>query len=375
MAVVTPTSQIVFSCRLLRQLLRRGEDNVVVSPTSLALALGMAAAGARGKTQAALELTLGSSSSEVANWAKRLLASLDDLPPGMTTEIADSLWVRSGRSLSPSYAAAMREAYRAAVDSLDFDLPSAPAVINDWVAHATHDQIRRVVESIDRDAVILLVNATYFHGRWAKRFDRKATVDHEFITASGHQTSVQLMRKSADFEYMENSEMQAVCLPYEQERFELLVVLPRRPLSAADFEAVAEPATVAGILAELEPGRPGVLALPKVRLGYEAKLKPELLEMGLGPAFGNDADFSGVFEGEVPSRISEVIQKTRLEIDEEGTTAAAATVIQWRSIGLVYPPPRKPFEMIVDRPFLMMLIESGTESPLFFGVIGDPTAG
>src|SRR5690348_7046749 len=145
MAVATPSSQIVFSSRLLQQLLRRNEENVFVSPVGVGLALGMAAAGAEGKTLSALEHALGVDATLAANQAKRLFASLDTLPSGLAVELANSLWARSGFPLSARYVAAMRENYRAEVRSVDFSLPGATAVVNDWVANATHGQIANAV--------------------------------------------------------------------------------------------------------------------------------------------------------------------------------------------------------------------------------------
>ena len=372
MALVIPETHLRFGSRLLRQLLERNQPNVFVSPASLELALGMAAAGAHSETLAALEHTLGVDVTLAANRAKRLFASLDTLPPGVAVELANSLWARSGLPLSARYAGAMRESYRAEVRALDFRQPGASTVVNDWVAHATHGQIKSVVDVIDPDGILALVNATYFYGPWEDPFDWDETVDHEFTTGAGHVTEVRLMQKSGSFDYMDNSELQAVKLPYKGDRFSLLVVLPREPLSPAAFDDIAETSFVARILAALR-NRPGFLGLPKVQLGYAADLKVELLEMGMAPAFAQDADFSGVFEQELPASISQVLHKTQLEIDEKGTTAAASTFIGV-SLGMsieIRPP--TPFEMIVDHPFLLALTDTETDLLLFLGVIGEPT--
>jgi len=336
------------------------------------LALGMAAAGARGSTLAALEQALGIDAKLAANRAERLFASLKTLPPGVTVELANSLWARSGLVLSRRYVAAMRESYRGEVRNLDFTRASAPTIVNDWVSRATHGQINGVVDSVEAATVLLLINATYFHGQWEFPFDAKKTIDHEFATASGGVTQVRLMQKRDSFSYMDDSEVQAVRLPYTQGRFHLLVVLPRGRLSTAAFDAIAQPESMAGILARLKK-RDGFLGLPRIRLGYTADLAPELAEMGMGLALTQDADFSGIFDGNVPAFISRVLHKTRLEIDEQGTTAAATTLLQ-ASLGISMKSlPPAPFEMIVDRPFLVALIEFETDLPLFIGVIGDPT--
>lgn len=372
MAVIVPTTQIVFSSRVLRQLLRREQENVFISPVSLGLALGMAAAGARGETLRALEHTLGVETKLAANRAKRLFASFDTLPPGVQVELANSLWVRSGRRLSADYAGAVRESYRGAVQSLDFRSPQAVKIINDWVAHRTHDQLGGILDSISPDGVLLLVNAMFFHGRWLLPFDADQTIDNEFVTAATSPTKVRLMRRSSEFAYMEHGDLQAVQLDYRDHRFSLIVVLPRERLSIADFDQLAEPKCLELVLDSLSERR-GFLGLPKVQIEYRADLVGELREMGIGPALGESADFSGLFEDRLPAWISEVVQKTRLAIDEEGTTAAASTEIELRALGIHMPPPDKPFEMIVDRPYLTMLVDHETDLLLFIGVIGDPS--
>jgi serine protease inhibitor len=372
MAVAAPTSQIIFSCRLLQQLLQRTEENVFVSPASAGLALGMAAAGAQGKTLAALEHTLGVDRELAANRAKRLFASLDTLPPGVVVELANSLWARSGLPLSARYIAAMRESYRAEVRNVGFALPGTTTLVNDWVARATHGHIGSVIDQIDADSILVLVNATYFHGLWSDPFDATSTVDHEFTTGSGGVTEVRLMQKSASFSYMEDADVQAVRLPYKQGRFSLLVVLPRKPLSPVAFQDIAAPSSLTRMLSGLKT-RPGTLRLPKVRLAYAADLKAELWQMGMGPAYAEDADFRGVFDRDIPAMISTVFHKSRLEIDEKGTTAAASTFIGVSLGASIERRPPTPFEMTVDRPFLLTLTESETDLILFLGVIGDPT--
>jgi len=369
---LAPTSQTVFGSRLLQQLLQRKEENVFVSPASVGLALGMAAAGARGKTLAAFEHALGVDGKLAASQAKQLFASLDTLPPGVVVELANSLWVRSGLPLSARYTDAMREGYRAEVRSLDFASPGAIQVVNKWVAGATHGQIQSAVDGVDPSSVLALVNATYFNGLWEQSFDPKETLDWEFTTGLGGVANVRLMLTSGSFSYMQDRDLQAVLVPYRQDRFSLLVVLPRKPLSPAAFHDIAAPSSLARILGGLRTKR-GTLGLPKVGIAYSANLVPELLEMGLGPAFAEDADFSDVFEGDLPAFISTVSHKTRLEIDEQGTTAAASTLIGMSLSASLTITPDTRFEMYVDRPFLVAVIEPETDLILFLGVIGDPT--
>jgi len=372
MAVLIPPTQLQFGSRLLQQLLRRKEANVFVSPASVGLALGMAGAGARGKTLAAFEHALGASTTLLADWSERLLTGLDSLPPGVAVEIANSLWAPARAPLSAQYTDAMRQRYRAEVRNLDFTAPGAAKVVNDWVARATRGQIDNAVDHISPSTVLMLVNAIYFRGLWQDPFESQETVDQEFTTGSGSVTEVRMMHRRASFLYMEDSDLQAVRLLYQERRFSLIVVLPRKPLPPEAFRDIAERTSLARIISGLDR-RQGALGLPKVRLAYSADLVPELVEMGLGPAFAQDADFSGAFERNVSSFISQVLHKTRLEIDEQGTTAAASTSVEMSLSASLAPPPR-PFRMTVDRPFLVVLTDTRADLILFLGVIGNPTS-
>ena len=160
MAAIAPTSQLAFGSRLLQQLLGRKGENVFASPASVGLALGIAAAGAQGKTLVAFEHALGIDATLAANWAKRLSASLDSLPPGVAVELANSLWAPASAPLSARSADAMRQSYRAEVRNLDFSVPDVVKVVNDWVVRETHGQIESAIESIDARTILLLVNAT-----------------------------------------------------------------------------------------------------------------------------------------------------------------------------------------------------------------------
>jgi serine protease inhibitor len=372
MAVKVPAaSHLLFGSRLLRQLLKRNERNVFVSPVSLELALGMAAAGARGKTLASIEHALGADAASAGDRARQLLTSLDTLPPGMELEFANGLWARSGLPLSRPYADAVRARYWAQVSNLDFTAPGATKVVNDWAARATRGQITAAVNSLDASSILVLVNAAYFRAGWMYPFRPEETTDHQFTTASDDRTEVRLMRQTEDFDYMEDSEIQAIRLHYQRGRFSLLVVLPRKPQPVAAFGDLADPSSLARIVAELDP-QYCLLGLPRVRLGYEADLETELLEMGMAAALAHDADFSAVFDAPVPGFISRVSHRTRLDIDEKGTTAAATTEIEG-TLGERWGPPPKPIEMVVDRPFLVALTDCETDRLLFIGVIGDPT--
>jgi serpin B len=300
-----------------------------------------------------------------AREAEALMARLS-ASDRVALEIANGLWVRPWLALAPAFVHTVRTSFGAEADALG----DSPAAINDWVSRRTHGMVPLLLDQIEPDDLVVLVNATYFHGDWWSPFEPGETRPGPFHRATGAEVSVLLMHRSGQFTYGEGPDYQAVTLPYRGE-VAMLVVLPRATLAAADFDPYLDPRRFAEIAAGLS-GTTGELLLPRFGLDVRTSLREPLTALGMGPAFLPGADFSGV----APSCgrkcvISRVIQRARLEVDELGTTAAAATGVVMRAIS--YRPPRPPFQMVVDRPFLVAIQHLPTGTLLFAGVVADPT--
>jgi serine protease inhibitor len=358
-----------FGLALTGQLVARRDGTVFVSPVSAQLALAMAAAGARSGTRQAMLDVLGLHDEDLASQVSELLQRLVSAGGG-TVEIASSLWARQGLRLEPTCVAAIERDFRGQARSLDFGSPAAAAEINRWAAAATHGKIEAIVASIPPAVVLHLVNATYFHGDWLTPFDGAATREDTFTLAGGGRASVPLMWREGRFAYADGHGWQAIALPYRQSTLRMLVVLPAEPLPAAAFAPYLERARLDEIVAALVPGRRGELRLPRFRLDHDVQLAEPLGAMGMAPAFSRGADFSGLSpDCEDRCLISGVQQRTRLEVDEKGTVAAAVTQV---AIALSMAVTAERFHMSVDRPFLLAIEDGATGALLFLGVIADP---
>jgi serpin B len=251
------------------------------------------------------------------------------------------------------------------VQSLDFNSPSAPATINAWVKGATNGKIPSIVGAIPSDVILYLIDAVYFHAQWAYPFPTGATHMQPFTTANGSSTQVRMMSESATLAYEKGSNFESVTLPYKGGRFTMSVVLPSPGVSLQSLVAAATPTTFKSWTAGQHRAF-GSISLPRVSLTNDFQLAGPLSKLGMGTAFSQRADFSAMCT--TPCRLSQARQKTYLDVDENGTTAAAVT-----SVG-VSPTAIQPsgFAMVVNRPFLLSINDTTTGATLFVGAVYSP---
>lgn len=360
-----------------RLLAKPDAGNVFISPLSATLALSMAASAAHGDTRAAMFKTLGldatvDPSSEARQTIERLMHSDDN----SQLELAQAVWARNGLTLSPTYIAKLHSDYQAQIANLDFSSPAAPQVVNAWVDNATHHKIPQLVDRFDPSTVAYLVNATYFHALWATEF-KSVQGTSAFHTFSDATVSVPTMRRDESVTELWTPDYSAALLAYKGGRFSMVLLLPKSVLSPSAFSAILTQKTWSDTLGNFHnavgsslggpckawssaPDRSvacdGTLVMPKFKLDYGNDLTSTLGEMGMPVPGATLAEIcAGCF-------ISSVVQKTHLEIDEKGTTAAAATGVA------VATALRAP--MIVDHPFALALIDNATDAPLFLGAVG-----
>jgi len=349
--------------------------NVFVSPLSASMALGMALAGAEAGTFEAMRSTLrldGLERDRIGTSYSSLIELLSDLDPSVRLEIGNSVWYRTDFSLENNYVDEVQRDFLARVESLDFSEPAAADIINDWVEEATDGTIESIVEPpIDPLTMLFLIDAIYFEGSWTTRFDPERTRSVAFHRTDGSTVSTPFMWMSdRSFPYVATPAYQALELPYGGEAFAMTVVLPAPDTHVGEllesFGPEAWDALVDGLSAtEIQVG------LPKFRLEYEKSLNDVLESMGMGPAFDEtQADFSRMNPDAVSMglHISRVKQKAFVEVDEEGTRAAAVTSVE---VGVTSAPP----SFVADRPFLFAIRERLSGTLLFMGVVRDPTGG
>lgn len=344
-------------------------DNVFISPTSVALALAMAYNGAEGATRTAMEETLrknGLTDEEINQSYKSLIDALKQLDPKVLLEIANSIWYRNDVEVLPEFINTNKTYYDAEVSSMVFN-DAAKNIINAWVADKTHDKIKEVIDFIPDNAIMYIINAIYFKGIWKSAFEKEKTSDLPFYLKDGSAVQVPTMQQQDTFKYLSNELFSAVELPYGNGNFSMVVLLPENGKNTDDIVAQLNPESWDQWMSEFSE-KDVVLLLPRFKFEYNKLLNDDLTDMGMGIAFSDNADFSKI----EPSReifISRVIHKTFVEVNEEGTEAAAVTAIE---IAQTSYPGVGPVYLFIDRPFLFVIKEKDTGAILFIGRVNNP---
>lgn len=347
------------------------ESNLFISPFSVSTALSMALNGAAGQTYSEMQtlLELSDLSEDERNSAyKTVHELLSGIDQKVLFEIANSMWYRYGFQILPDFVETNRRYFYAEVASLDFSAPSATDIINNWVNEKTHGKIDKILNEIPEDAVLYIINAIYFKAMWQYEFDKEYTQEENFYVTPQTPVKTAMMKTTADLKYYEDSTAQVVDLPYGRGHFSMTVFLPKPAVSLDEFIANMDNSRWNRYLNHLEV-KNGTVGFPKLKIEYKLLMNDVLQQLGMSSAFDGGADFSrirasgGIF-------ISRVIHKTFLQVDEEGTEAAAATVIGFRetSIG-----PEPDFYMNLNRPFMFVIREKETGAILFMGKIIKPS--
>ncbi len=363
----------------LYQVLAENSADAVFSPASVASALRMALYGARGATAAELASALhldGTPEAAAGGW-RALSAVLRSVTAGgsVTFRAPNLLWVQSGLPLLPDFTAQLDDAAAAAVADADFaGAPEAArAEINRVIADQTEGKITGLLppRTVDAATRLLLTSAIYLKAPWAEPFPGNATRDEPFYPDGPDRPSlaVPMMHGTAARAYLSGDGYQAVVLPYRGSSLAMAVVLPDGPLAAL------RPTIAAGGLRAMLKGATRhqvTLSLPRFRLEIDFNLVPALRRLGVTAAFTQDADFSGITAAE-RLRIGAVVHKAYVDVDEQGTEAAAATGITFRPTAAFRAPP--PVTVVVDRPFLFAIVDGATGLPLFLGQVSHPRSG
>ncbi|HNW59512.1 MAG TPA: serpin family protein [bacterium] len=346
-----------------------GEQNTLISPLSVTLALAMAYNGAGGETESAMRTTLGfpeSARDEVNTGLLGLTDLLTHLDYGVKFQIANSIWYRQGLPVAADFIERNRTFYAASVQPLDFSAAGAPAVINAWASKNTNGRIPHVIDGIDPDIMLLLLNAIYFKGSWTTEFAPTETRQEPFTRADGSAIPCRMMRQTATLGYFENDVMQAVDLPYGDGHFAMTVILAKNGLSTLPLPQDA--ATWEAWHARFVQQN-GTLYLPKFKFSGELMLNSHLKALGMPVAFDDQrADFSGITMA-MRLFISYVKHCSFIQVDEEGTEAAAVTVVGVGTTSIGEP---TGFLMHVNRPFLVVIHDHHSKTALFIGRIYQP---
>ncbi|MBG1241091.1 serpin family protein [Nostoc sp. NZL] len=361
-----------FGFKLFSEVLKDdNEKNVFISPSSVAIALAMTYNGASGSTQQAMAKTLelqGMNLPEInSSYAAVLKQLLDNQDAKVQLSIANSLWANQDVSFAPDFLKRTQDFYQAKVSNLNFKDAAASSIINNWVEENTKGKITKIVETIEPNQVLFLINAIYFKGNWSNEFDKSQTAQYPFYITSGRRKQHPMMSQEGDYRYYENEQFQAVSLPYGKDgKLSFYIFLPKQNSNLKAFYQNLNVENWQKWMTQFNKQK-GFIRLPRFKIDYDVTLNDALKTLGMEEAFSDKANFSGMGKN---FAISQVKHKTFVEVNEEGTEAAAAT-----SVGIVATSLREepePFRMIVERPFFCAIRDNQTGNLLFMGSIIEP---
>jgi len=356
--------------------LKNEKGNLFFSPYSISSALAMMFAGARDDTaqRMAKVLHFAVPQMELNPAFAALEGELNAVQKKgqVQLSIANSLWPQKGYPFLPGYVGLLKQDYGTSVTPLDYagDPEAARRTINEWVEQKTNRKIMDLVKPgvLDSLTRLVLANAIYFKGTWASQFDKEQTSDQLFHVASDKDVKCPLMNRKGRYAYAELPHLQVLELPYAGDELSMIVLLPGNSEPIGRLESELTPATLAEWMKGLR-NREVRVFLPKFKLTCEFDLKETLVAMGMTDAFSSQADFSGM-DGSRSLSISAVLHKAFVDVNEEGTEAAAATTVMVTATAV-----RAPMTVFrADHPFVFLVRDNDNGSILFLGRVTDPTA-
>ena len=345
-------------------------ENVMISPLSISYALSMTVNGANGETRddmiEALRLK-GISVDAINNSYKNLTRALLSVDKRVLMSIANSVWIENDFTVKKTFTDILTDFYDADAKTFDINDASAPDKINTWIEDNTNGLIKKMIDKLNDNTVMLLINAIYFKGKWKSQFDESKTIPMPFYKSAGNQINVPMMKQKTDFNIFAGNGFTMAEFPYGQGNFVMDVILPDEPGGLSSAIASLSDDNYTAWLNQMNERETDV-SFPRFKYGFKKKLKDVLTDMGMGIAFTDAADLSNITDM-YDLLINDVTHQTFIETNEEGTEAAAATVVD---IGVTsMPPAALVFKM--DHPFIYIIRESTTNSIIFMGRVADPS--
>ncbi|HDR50932.1 MAG TPA: serpin family protein [Mariniphaga anaerophila] len=348
------------------------EENLMVSPLSVSVALAMAYNGAGSDTKSEMEKVLklnGLTKEQINASYNKLISALQSLDDEVVFEIANAIFYADGFSVKPDFLSINEDVYDAEVSKLNFSSPAAVETINNWVAEKTHDKIQKIIEQLNPLDRMVLLNAIYFYGTWTNEFDKEGTHNLPFRKTDGTTLEVPMMNKMEKLPYKENTLFKAIKMPYGNGQYNMVILLPVGSNSSQDIIDVLTIANWNSWMGTFELTDRVKITMPRFKYAFETSLKKVLKDLGMEKAFlPNMADFSGISNEDL--YISEAIHKSYIDVNETGTEAAAVTGLVFATTSIGNEPPVVPF--YVDRPFVYAITENDTGAILFIGEVNHP---
>ncbi|MCL5103582.1 MAG: serpin family protein [Armatimonadetes bacterium] len=347
-----------------------GDRNILISPCGASLALTLAYNGALGDTRQAMGISLGlnrMNPSEINKSVAELMANLENPGAGVRLAVANAVWISKRAPIVPYFVDTAKKYYKAEASNLDFTDPSAASIINKWVRQETGGLIDNIAEGLDDLTMLCLTNAVYFKGVWTHRFDKEQTHDMPFVLANGNVKRVPMMWQNGTFRYYQANGFDALALPYGSGRINMYVFLPNKNSSLSAFLSDLSAKNWEKWMSGFQGTRLRVF-LPRWKLECQTSLREPCTRLGMGIAFDPDqSNFRGLCTCDDRNNvyISVLKQKAFVEVNEEGTEAAAATFGLFRARSV-------PPEFRASRPFFYAIRDDRTGEILFMGSIVDP---
>ncbi len=356
--------------------LRNQSGNLFFSPESISTALAMAYAGARGNTASemakTLHFTLPPAQLHPAMGA--LLGDLNAAHAGYQLSVANALWAQRGYTFLPDFLKVMNNDYGAGLNQVDFkgSTEAARLTINHWVEQKTANKIQDLLQpgALRSSTRLVLTNAIYFKGDWQTQFDKAQTKDEDFHVSPAQTKKAPLMHREGAFNYFNGGTFQALEIPYKSNELSMVVLLPNDPGSLPALEQSMSATKMQQWLHQLAPVPKVIVTMPKFKTTQQFELGDTLAAMGMPQAFSASANFSGM-TGNRDFFISAVIHKAYIDVNEEGTEAAAATAVTMRALAMRAPNPAPPV-FRADHPFVFLIRDHASNSILFMGRMADP---
>ena len=365
-----------FAADLYAQLGRR-DGNLFFSPESISTAFAMAYAGARGQTASEIAATFHFTlpQNRLHPAAGALLGDLNSPHTAYQLHVADALWAEKDFNFLEDYLKLTSTNYGAGLRRVDFkgEPEAVRGAINHWVEEKTENKITNLLPpgSVDTSTRLVLTNAIYFKGDWEKQFEKSATADGDFHVSAAESVKAPLMHLESRFSYFEQPQFQALAIPYKTGELSMIVLLPRERTGLPALEKTMTPANLRTWLGELSGSSKAILTLPKFKMTQDFELGGTLSAMGMPDAFEKArADFSGM-TGKRDFWIGAAVHKAYIDVNEEGTEAAAATGIVMQTMAMAVQQP--PIVFRADHPFVFLIRDNRSGGILFMGRVTDPT--
>jgi serine protease inhibitor len=356
--------------------LRNQSGNLFFSPESISTALAMAYAGAHGDTASemakTLHFTLPPEQLHPAMGA--VLSDLNAAHEGYQLSVANALWAQRGYTFLDDFLTLLKNDYGAGLMQVDFKgaTEAARLTINQWVEQKTQDKIKDLLPAgaLRADTRLVLTNAIYFKGNWETQFDKALTKDEDFHLTPAKTAKTPMMHREGSFNYFDGGTFQVLEIPYKSKELSMILFLPKDRSGLPALEQSLTGANTQQWLRQLGPASKVIVTMPRFKMTQEFELSAVLGAMGMPQAFTSSANFSAM-TGKNDFAISAVIHKAYVDVNEEGTEAAAATAVTMRAMAMRVPQ-YPPITFLADHPFIFLIRDNHSSSILFMGRMADP---